>query len=34
MFYEIAIADAYGQAFEFIKNPKESGLKVLATLEE
>lgn len=27
MFYEIAIADAYGQAFEFIKNPKEFGLK-------
>jgi ADP-ribosylglycohydrolase len=27
MFHEIAIADAYGQAFEFIKNPKESGLK-------
>lgn len=27
MLREIAIADAYGQAFEFIKNPQEKGLK-------
>lgn len=27
MLQEIAIADAYGQAFEFVKNPKEAGLK-------
>ena len=27
MFHEIAIADAYGQAFEFVKNSKDFGLK-------